>query len=1051
MILTGAAVVAAAVHAKTVALWPLEAESGNIGLHCVINPANDFSKVGANFVNTDTDVEWELPPNPDSGRHALLPVNRTAVHEKYAGGSRGFLYNRHSARYLRRDKAFTVEGYMKVLELPASNKWACVLCAYAETASGGLDNNRWTFSLRRRSNEAYACSWILWGNGGGDAVLYRYADEEASYAITNTWIHIALTHEPFGTNGKDHWKLFLNGVQAGESDYTGSVIDSYTSHRFDLGARSDGDNHINAVFDYWRISDKALEPSEFLCAGEGGTTVTASHTVAYWPLGVTETGGIDCRDAVGTSPLTGGFYGAKFTANCMTPVEDCAFAGNPPNSTVTLPDGNAGSFLGSATASCLQNDAVGGALNVASNFTVEGWFCPRICERETKTANGEAVCMLFGTRPDYSSGWTLQYRARGIDNAQFDVYGQDESGTVINSVKLSGSFDVSGWYGEWRHLALTYDATGGANGYGLWSLFIDGVQVGSAENSRMPVAITESRPFTLGGRASVANQSFQGKMDCVRVSATVLSHSQFLNATAGTDAATEVVALWPLNVINGVFPDLRDVSGKGNHFAVLDNYPDSLVMPDPDNKPVISNPDSTPTFRGDPSKVNGSARFRNPDAIIDNHKANLITDSEALMKTFAAGDFTYEFYYMRRSSSKDVTGDQETFFMPANSSNSAHVRFFRTGDGFYIWENLYTSSTLEDTCLLSNNAGSGLKYDEWQHLALVHSIETVDGVAKSVWRLYLDGELKGTASQDAKAGAVTAPKRLFVGGRYSNGRNAVVGNLSSVRLSDCALVPGEFLCATPMAGETPEPTIGYWPIDSEAPGLANLVDEEYPLSADGSAVVQSGYARPSIPNRGVLTNLVGAARKNHGSCALGAAGKLVADSIGFEMAGPRQFTVEGWLAWSPFEGVADEDLVTVGDAQSANGGLRIYFDKSGASPKLRVFARGAWPCTPYVDGAFDADFSPYLGNWVHLAVAYDANDGEGTWTLYVEGKQVGNKVMNLYRPTPVDYSRGGEFQIGSTVHPLSAAVDMWRVSTLAYEDPDDFLYAPLMGFLLFYK
>jgi hypothetical protein len=85
-----------------------------------------------------------------------------------------------------------------------------------------------------------------------------------------------------------------------------------------------------------------------------------------------------------------------------------------------------------------------------------------------------------------------------------------------------------------------------------------------------------------------------------------------------------------------------------------------------------------------------------------------------------------------------------------------------------------------------------------------------------------------------------------------------------------------------------------------------------------------------------------------------------------------------------------------------------------------------------------------------VAIAYDANDGEGSWTLYVEGKQVGT-VRNCYRPTPVDYSRGGEFQIGSTVHPLSAAVDMWRVSTLAYEDPDDFLYAPLMGFLLILK
>ena len=280
--------------------------------------------------------------------------------------------------------------------------------------------------------------------------------------------------------------------------------------------------------------------------------------------------------------------------------------------------------------------------------------------------------------------------------------------------------------------------------------------------------------------------------------------------------------------------------------------------------------------------------------------------------------------------------------------------------------------------------------------------------------------------------------------------NAVVGNLSSIRLSNRALDPSEFLCATPAASEKPEPTVGYWPIDSTAPGLANLADEEYPLVADGTAAGQAEPARLSIPNKNALTNVVmGAVRQNHGSYALGAGGVLAAANIGFDMAGPKPFTVEGWLNWTPAEGTADEDLVSVGDAQSGNGGLRIYFDKTGASPKLRVFARGAWPCTPYVDGTFDADLTPYLGTWAHVAIAYDSNDGEGSWTLYMEGKQVGNKVKNFYRPTPIDYSRGGDFRIGSTTHPLSAAVDMWRVSTVAYT-PDDLLFAPLGGTIMIF-
>ncbi len=270
-------------------------------------------------------------------------------------------------------------------------------------------------------------------------------------------------------------------------------------------------------------------------------------------------------------------------------------------------------------------------------------------------------------------------------------------------------------------------------------------------------------------------------------------------------------------------------------------------------------------------------------------------------------------------------------------------------------------------------------------------------------------------------------------------------------MSNCALDPSEFLCATPAPVAKPEPTVAYWPIDSVQPGLANLAAGEYPLEADGTAAGQAEPARLSIPNKNALTNVVtGAARQNHGSYALGAGGVLAAASIGFEMAGPKPFTVEGWLNWTPAEGTADEDLVSVGDTLSANGGLRIYFDKTGVSPKLRVFARGAWPCTPYVDGTFDADLTPYLGTWVHMAIVYDIADGEGSWTLYVEGKQVGGKVKNFYHPTPIDYSRGGDFRIGSTTHPLSAAVDMWRVSTIAYT-PDDLLFAPLGGTIMIFR
>ena len=1039
--------------AKTVALWPLDTDN----LRCVVNPSNDLSHTSY-WSESDTGAQWELPPNPDSDRHAFEPLNGSAVRETLSGnsGDNGFLSNRYSGRHLRRDKAFTIEGWIKVLQLPASNTWSCIICAYnIKATSDSSDDNRWVLSLRRRPDESYACSWVLWGNGGnGDIVLHRYADEESSYAMTNTWMHIALAHTPL-VNGIDHWTLYLNGVKAGETDNRGSVSDSYEHDDFDLGARRHLGNQIDAVFDYWRISDKVLTPSEFLCAGDSSGTHApeASHTVAYWPLGVTEAGGIDCRDAVGTSPLTGGFSD-KFRQICMTPIEDCAFQGNPPNPTVTLPSGNAGSVLGCATAGCLSVN-IGAFLNVTSNFTVEGWFCPRICERSVKSASQETVAYLFGTRPDYNKGWALQYRANGIDQFQFDLYCTDGSSLLCNNVVLSGTYDMASWYDKWRHIALVYDADGGDTGYGLWTLYIDGTQVGFAGNPRQPVAIADSRPFILGGRAEIADQSFQGKVDCVRVCAAALSPSQFLNASDGV-SATDVVALWPLNVKNGAFPDLHDVSGNGRNFSNWNstyesNYAKILATADADAAPVISNPDKTPTFRGDPSAVNGSVRFRNPDAATDNHLATLMTGSKTVMSSLAGGsDFTFECYWLHRSRTASAIGYQETFFCPSDSTTApptAKIRFFRKTDGFYIWENL--NANISDT-KISGTSDSDLEYDRWYHVALVHSIETEDGVRSSVWRVYLDGVQKGMASNTYNS-STTVLNMLYVGGRYWRDNNSVIGNLSSVRLSDCALDPSDFLCATPATVAKPEPTVAYWPIDSVQPGLANLVDEEYPLEAYGTAAGSVDKARGSIPNNAALTNVVmGTARRNHGSYALGAGGVLAAASIGFEMAGPKPFTIEGWIKWTPSAGTDDEDLVSVGDASSANGGLRIYFDKTGSSPKLRVFARGAWPCTPYVDGSFDADLTSLAGKWTHLAIAYDSNDGDGAWTLYVEGKHVGSKVKNFYRPTSIDYSRGGDFRIGSTASPLSAAVDMWRVGTVAF-GPNDLLYAPPMGMYLWFR
>ena len=418
-------------QARTVALWPLDYDTyGSFDGRCVVDPRFDLAAVSTNVTNLQNDVQWNLPPNPDGTRTAYPPVSRSSVQSRRVAGN-GFLYNDAVGVHVRRDRDFTVEGWLRLHDLPASNDWA-VVATGNNVQSQDNGGDRWVLSFRRREAENYACSWILWAQGGSDRLCFADADEATSLERTNAWVHVALVHRA-AQGGSDTWQLYLDGAQAGEEVSLPYSAGDVTKSSFDLGGRrTSWDRTLAASFDYWRISDACLAPEQFLCAGGEGTWVPSTpRTVAYWPLGVTEAGGVDGRDAVGDSPLTSGFDGMSSFRECrMGASAAAAFTGNPPNATVTLPDGNAGSLQGAQTGGCLRQNDVGAALDLSSSFTVEGWFAPRICERPDKGDWKEVVCPLFGTRPDYRQGWSFQYRALSVDNVQFDLYCIDPAGVL---------------------------------------------------------------------------------------------------------------------------------------------------------------------------------------------------------------------------------------------------------------------------------------------------------------------------------------------------------------------------------------------------------------------------------------------------------------------------------------------------------------------------------------------------------------------------------------------------------------------------------------------
>lgn len=1027
-------------EARTVALWPLEQrDDGSFDGRCLIDSTNNLS-LGPSASVEASGVDWGLPPNPDAAFHMVERANESAVRSV---GRSPCLFNAGGAlcRHVARDRDFTIEGWLKFADLPASNDWWFIVGGYDGSQSA---DQRWMLSFRAPGEGVDAFHWHVYAQTKiGNVALHRYAQEDLE-AMTNGWRHLALVHEA-AVGNRERWTFYLDGVQLGQC--TGDVEEGQPllDGRFEIGARVGG-RASKALFDYWRLSDAALSPDKFLCAGDAGTVRPAFETVAYWPLDVTESGAIDSHDVVGDAALSGGFWTntTEYAANRIAPCADAAFV-NPPNATVALPNGNAGCVQGAVSHGTLLNNGVGTYLSLTNDFTVEGWIAPRVVGRDT---TGEVPTYVFGTRRTYEKGWALQLRYLPNGTARFDLFAQDDLSSDWEESSIQAnkalSSDVSNWYETWRHVALVYNHEGGKKGHGRWELFLDGASVGVLENDRAPVVKSVSPWFVMLDRIGAGEgNGFTGRMDCMRVSGAALSPAQFMCATNGT-AAMNVLALWPLNVVNGAYFDLRDVVGAYHLIdaaivpSTMSEYCATGVAGD---FPVLSNPETSPSFRGDTSRLHGSALFRTMDGTAG-RKSSLVTGASTVTSTLL-GDFTIECYFQRKTSSNK---DQEVFFAIATGSQDMRMRFFYDATlGFRIWEAYRYGSTLPDTTF-AGTTPSDITTNAWHHLALVHTLESVAGVEKSVYRLFIDGVQKGEAAMSDKMTWEGSSKgELFLmGGRHWREDNSLRGLMSSVRLSRGVRPPEAFLCAEPTTpAMTSAVTRAYWPLDMVA-GTADLscwLDADYGFTPVGT-VGAAAAARPFVPRIAELGDGFGGhSRFNGGSVSLASGAALVSPARGLALEPGRTFTVEGWVKWDNAR-TADETIFQVGRPDSPTGGIRLFIDKSEATPNVRLRACGRWPNTPYADGVLLDDATGLAGVWTHLALVHDLT----TWRLYVDGRLCGT-LANLRAPAPdEDYFSTGDLTLGSSVEDETfvGAFDLWRLSS-GVREPDDFLYTPPRG------
>ncbi len=1057
------ALVLGIVNARTVALWPLEARSdGKFNGVNLVNASDGLQMADGDEVIA-SDIGWEVPPNPDRGLKWCDVANRSCARKK--GWSWQFLSNLTSGRLLTRDRNFTIEGWVKIHQLPANDDNTSGGKSFIIGANEPGCFHRWALMFCKGEGE---CSWQFWCDSipNGDTVVKSYVGDEAIAGLTNVWIHVAVVHEVTipadavaTTKAQETWHFYVNGEKLettiSPNNVTVESLETDPTNHFDLGGRAGNSKRIAyASFDYWRISDEALSPEAFLCAGGAGTQAAAEYekTLAYWPLDVNRDGSINTWDALDGAPLASGFWKIaddkrRFVE--MRPNGDAAFAGNPPNATVDLgADGNVGSLMGAKVNTALTVPGFGKYLTCTNDWTVEGWVKPRLTERVAgETSSG----VLWGTRLANEQGWlfSLDY---AVDGSVKFVLFADVGGWLQGNVSVTG--DLRDWVEEWHHVALVHQADAG-DGKGCWTIYLDGVQSGQAKDPR---ALGTDTPygadFGIGGRTGSADylaRGFQGGIDCVRVSGAVLTPSQFMCTKDGS-AANNVLALWPLNARHGAYFDLQDVAGT-HHIAPADSHFAANLQAKPvadAERPVVNNPDPSTKFRLPCLGGTGGVLFR--DAIGNTGaRSCLVSEGRVMLDQMTRKEgWTFECYYNFTDNDQE-SGKQQVVFAFIDADGTTRVRFFMRNEGegksgWTISENSYHAhigdSTYEGTTWASQEKGV------WHHLAVTHYfVEEADGL-KSAWRLFVDGVDKGVMTGKVyDSWLQKEPPRgtaFFVGGRSWNDSNSVRGMLSHVRVSKGILTPDEFLNASRADVPAPPTTLAYWPIDSVGGTVngASLIAPAYDFEAGEGVTGQDAKARASVPRPDTSASLVGNAKANVGSVAATDGAALTAGGIGFGMELARSFTLEGWMKWTAGDAERDLLLRIGGDGEP---GVKVWIETVDGQKKMRVRGRAEFPSSVLVNGVFDWDFTPVSGAWCHVALARAVD--AGSWTLYVDGVEVGT-VYDYWKVNATETFGNGDFSLlGSGA---GTEFDMWRV-TAGVRAPDAFLFDKVRGTLIFIK
>jgi hypothetical protein len=201
-----------------------------------------------------------------------------------------------------------------------------------------------------------------------------------------------------------------------------------------------------------------------------------------------------------------------------------------------------------------------GALNDLTNITVEVIF--RLNE---DVPNGFTACIVDKYGLDgYKNRWGLTINSSGLWQ-RFRVCNDDGSNAEGAENFSGGAGKVT--RGVWHHAAFTFDANGVAK---LW-LDYEFVKSGTYAGKRLETA---SSKFTIGCNPGVADRTFPGEIDEVRISDCALAASQFLRVKPIVEGMDPDTAFYhPLDFDEGAMPIMAmDINAATNAGALVAKF-----------------------------------------------------------------------------------------------------------------------------------------------------------------------------------------------------------------------------------------------------------------------------------------------------------------------------------------------------------------------------------------------------------------------------------------------------------------------------------------------